>query len=249
MRTASPRLAPAAAHTARRFSRHCLAWSPGVPPTSSPVSASSGICPEQNSRPPALTAWLYGPTAAGASSAVTTWRWCDIGATVACGRRAERPRRRDLAVPAPAPGEPRRLAALGRRGAAPGARPRPPAARLDRLQRVPLVPRDGARVLRGSRDRRADERALRVRQGRPRGAARRRRDLHGGRAGDDRPGRLAAQRLLHARPGPVLRRHVLPARAAPRAAELAPGARRRRRRVGARTRPDRRRQRPDPCAA
>src|SRR4051794_14488565 len=232
MRTASERLAPAAAHTVRRFSRHWRAWSPGVPPTSSPVSASSGIWPEQNSSPPALTAWLYGPTAAGASRAVTTCRWCDIGATVACGRRAERPRRRELAVPAPAPGQPRRLAAVGRRGAAPRPGDRAPAVGLDRLQRVPLVPRDGARVLRGSRDRRAHERALRVRQGRPRGAARRRRDLYGGRPGDDGPGRLAAQRLLHARPGAVLRRHLLPARAAPRDAELAPGARRGGRGVG-----------------
>ena len=39
------------------------------------------------------------------------------------------------------------------------------------------------------------ERALRQRQGRPRGAPRRRRDLHGGGAGDHRPGRLADDRL------------------------------------------------------
>ena len=52
---------------------------------------------------------------------------------------------------------------------------------------------------------------LRVHQGRPRGAARRRRDLHGGRAGDDRPRRLAAERLPDPRAGAVLRRHVLPA--------------------------------------
>ena len=38
-------------------------------------------------------------------------------------------------------------------------RARPPAARLDRLLGVPLVPRHGARVLRGRRDRRAHERA------------------------------------------------------------------------------------------
>ena len=62
-----------------------------------------------------------------------------------------------------------------------------------------------------------DERALRLREGRPRGAARRRRDLHGGGAGDDRPRRLAAQRLLHARPGAVLRRDLLPARRRARA--------------------------------
>ena len=50
---------------------------------------------------------------------------------------------------------------------------------LGRLQRLPLVPRDGARVVRERGDRGADERALRQRQGRPRGAARRRRALHG----------------------------------------------------------------------
>ena len=51
-----------------------------------------------------------------------------------------------------------------------------------------------------------------VDQGRPRGAARRRRDLHGRRAGDDRPRRLADERLPHARRRAVLRRHVLPRR-------------------------------------
>ena len=51
----------------------------------------------------------------------------------------------------------------------------PAAARLDRLLGVPLVPRDGARVVRGPRDGRADERPVRLHQGRPRGAARHRR--------------------------------------------------------------------------
>ena len=64
---------------------------------------------------------------------------------------------------------------------------------------------------------RADERELRLREGRPRGAPRRRRDLHGGRAGDDRARRLAAERVPHPRAAAVLRRHLLPARAAPRA--------------------------------
>ena len=72
-------------------------------------------------------------------------------------------------------------------------------------------------MLRERRDRGADERALRLRQGRSRGAPRRRRDLHGGPAGDDRQRRLADERVRHARAGAVLRRHVLPARAAPRA--------------------------------
>ena len=66
---------------------------------------------------------------------------------------------------------------------------------FDRLLRLPLVPRDGARVVRGPADGGLHERALRPDQGRPRGAARRRRDLHAGGAGDDRPGRLAADRL------------------------------------------------------
>ena len=88
---------------------------------------------------------------------------------------------------------------------------------LDRLLGLPLVPRDGARVLRGRGDGRAHERALRLRQARPRGAPRPRRDLHGGLPGDDRPRRLAAQRLPHARAGAVLRRHLLPARARGRA--------------------------------
>ena len=67
------------------------------------------------------------------------------------------------------------------------------------LRRLPLVPRDGARVLRGRRDGGVPERALRLRQGRPRGAARRRRRLHGRDPGDDRPGRLADD-VLRSRP-------------------------------------------------
>ena len=54
--------------------------------------------------------------------------------------------------------------------------------------------------------------ALRVREGRPRGAPRRRRDPHGRRPGHDRPRRLAAERVPHARGRAVLRRHLLPAR-------------------------------------
>ena len=77
-----------------------------------------------------------------------------------------------------------------------------------------------------------------MRQARPRGAARHRRDLHGGVHGDDRPRRLAAQRLPHARAGAVLRRHLLPARRPRRHAELAPGARGRGRRLGSEPRPD-----------
>ncbi len=79
-----------------------------------------------------------------------------------------------------------------------------------RLLGVSLVPRDGARELRGRGHGGADERALREHQGRPRGAPRRRRHLHGGRAGAHGPGRLADERVPHARRGAVLRRHLLP---------------------------------------
>ena len=56
-----------------------------------------------------------------------------------------------------------------------------------------------------------DERALRQHQGRPRGAARPRPDLHERRPGDDRPRRLADVGLPHARARALLRRHLFPA--------------------------------------
>ena len=79
------------------------------------------------------------------------------------------------------------------------ARARPADPALDRLLGLPLVPRDGARELRGPGDRRADERALRLDQGRPRGAPRPRRDLHAGRARADRARRLADDGVPDAR--------------------------------------------------
>ena len=100
-----------------------------------------------------------------------------------------------LTVPAPAQDNPVDWYAWGEEALERSPRTGPAAARLDRLLGVPLVPRDGARVLRGPGDRGVDERALRVREGRPRGAPRRRRGLHGGLPGDDRPGRLAAERV------------------------------------------------------
>ena len=90
----------------------------------------------------------------------------------------------------------------------------PPARRagpaLGRLLGVPLVPRDGPRVLRGPRGGGDDERPLRQRQGRPRGAPRRRQCLHGRRAGDDGPRRLADDGVHDGRRRSVLRRHLLP---------------------------------------
>ena len=138
-------------------------------------------------------------------------------------RDAQPPRAGDQPLPAPAPRQPGGLVPVGRGGADPGARRGPPDPALGRLLRLPLVPRDGARVLRGPRHRRLHERALRQRQGRPRGAPRRRRPLHGGGAGDDRPRRLADDRLPRPRGRALLRRHLLPARRGPRDAELPDG--------------------------
>ena len=127
--------------------------------------------------------------------------------------------------------EPGRLVSVGRRGARPGPRRGPADPALDRLRGVPLVPRDGTRVVRGSPDRARDERELRQRQGRSRGAARPRRRLHGRRRRADRQRRLADDRLPDARRRAVLRRHLLPARAAARPAVVQAGAARRRRGV------------------
>ena len=57
----------------------------------------------------------------------------------------------------------------------------------------------------------ADEPPLREHEGGSRGAAGRRSDLHAGRAVDDRPRRLADDRVPHARRHALLRRDVLPA--------------------------------------
>ena len=57
-------------------------------------------------------------------------------------------------VPAAAQGQSGRLVGVGRRGLRRGAAPRRPGPAQRRLRRLPLVPRDGARVLRGRRDRR-----------------------------------------------------------------------------------------------
>ena len=95
-------------------------------------------------------------------------------------------------------------------GAGPGRGQADPA--LDRLRGLPLVPRDGARVVRGRRDGRPDEPRLRLRQGRPRGAARPGRHLHGRRPGHDRPRRLADDGV----PDPRGRARSTPAPTTPR---------------------------------
>ena len=82
---------------------------------------------------------------------------------------------------------------------------------VDRLLDVPLVSRHGARVVRGRVDRGRAQSRLRPDQGRSRGAAGRRSRLHDVRAGDDRRRRLADERVAHAGPQAVLRRHLLSA--------------------------------------
>ena len=104
---------------------------------------------------------------------------------------------------------------------------------VDRLLDLPLVPRDGARVVREPGDRRRAQPRLRVDQGRSRGAARRRSRLHGVRAGDDRLRRLADERVPHARAEAVLRRHLLSADVAVGPARLHRSARRARARLAA----------------
>ena len=98
-------------------------------------------------------------------------------------------------LPAPARRQPGRLVGVGDEAFAEARRRDVPVLLSRRVRRLPLVPRHGARVVRGRRawPRPLNER-LRRDQGRPRGAARRRRRLHGGDHGDDRAGRLADDR-------------------------------------------------------
>ena len=130
----------------------------------------------------------------------------------------------DQSVPAPAQGQPGRLVPLGtrRRWGWPRELDRPILLSVgySACHWCHVMERES---FEDAGDRRLHERALRQRQGRPRGAARHRRPLHGGGAGDQRPGRLADDRLLRPGRGPLLRRHLLPARRQPRDAELPDG--------------------------
>ena len=85
-----------------------------------------------------------------------------------------------------------------------------------------------------ARDGGAHERALRLDQGRPRGASRPRRDLHGRRAGDDAAsGGWPLTAFLTPQGEPFYAGHVLPERGSPRHAGVPPGPRRRSPRRGA----------------
>ncbi len=108
-------------------------------------------------------------------------------------------RRRVESLPPPAQGQPGRLVPVGHGGVRPGEVGGQADLPLDRLLDLPLVPRHGARVVRERADRRAAEPRLRLDQGGPGGAARRRRHLHDGRPDHDRQRRLAPLPLSDAR--------------------------------------------------
>src|SRR5690349_19263161 len=81
------------------------------------------------------------------------------------GWPGEPPRRGDQPLPPTARRQPRRLAPLGGGGLRRGAGARRAGAGVDRLLGLPLVPRDGPRVLRGRRGGGRDEPGLRQREG------------------------------------------------------------------------------------
>ena len=123
-------------------------------------------------------------------------------------RSPKPPRARDQPLSAAAPAQPGRLVGLGAGGAGGSQAHQQADPALGRLCGLSLVPRDGARKFRGRRHRAGDERAVRQHQGRPRGAARHRSDLHGGAASSRRAGRLAADHVSHARRRADLGRHL-----------------------------------------
>ena len=135
---------------------------------------------------------------------------CD-GSIAARFAHAQPPRARDQSLSAAARRQSGRLVPMGRRSAAARARAEQTHPAFGRLLGVSLVPRDGARVLRGSGNRRADEPIVREHQGGSRGAARSRSNLPE-RASHAHPAqrRLAAHDVPRARPEALLRRNVLP---------------------------------------
>ena len=123
---------------------------------------------------------------------------------------AQPSRHGDEPLPAAAPRQPGRLVGVAAGGVRGGRPPRRPGVSLGGLLRVPLVPRHGPRVVRGRRGGAGPQRGVRLGQGRPRGAPRRRRGLHGRHPGADRPGRVADDGVDDAGAGAVLLRHLLP---------------------------------------
>ena len=128
--------------------------------------------------------------------------------------RPQSPWAGDLALSSAARRQPGALAPVERRRSGGGQAARLPDPAFDRLRRLPLVPRDGARVVRERRNGAPHERVVRQHQSRPRGAAGHRPHLYD-RAPCARPaGRLAAHHVPVARRQADDRRHLLAARAA-----------------------------------
>src|SRR5712671_3657290 len=113
---------------------------------------------------------------------------------------------------------------MGRGGPRTGAGGEQTDSALDRLLGVPLVPRDGARVVRERGDRARDERELRFDQGRSRGASRPRSDLHGRGAIADRARWMAAHDVSVTRWTAVLRRDLFSTGRSPGPAGLSAAA-------------------------
>ncbi len=133
------------------------------------------------------------------------------------GRKPNRLINEQSPVPASARLQSRRVVCLGRRGAGAceGRKQTHPA--LDWVLGVPLVPCDGARIVREREHRAPDERKLRADQSRSRRTARPRPDLHGSRANNYRPRRMAAHNVPHAGGETVFRRNLFSARSTARA--------------------------------
>jgi len=129
-------------------------------------------------------------------------------------------------VPPPAQRQSGGLVSLGAGGLRPREDREQACLPLYRVLDLPLVPRDGTRILReGERRRRAQPR-LRLDQGGPRGASGRGRHLHGGRADDDGERGLAPVALSDPGRKALLRRNLLPSRGPLRAARVRDAGRR-----------------------
>ena len=192
---------------------------PALPPARAiPGPPGPGRGPPAPRTPPASPAPARKPTVMQDPDAA------DRGTRPSLPRGRQRPGRRTLCLPPAARRQPRALAAVRRRGLCLRRRPRRAGLPLDRLCRLPLVPRHGPRILRGPGHRGLPERQLRGREGGPGGAPRRRRRLHGRDPGDQRRRRLADVRVPAARRPGLLCRHLLSAPAAARPALLPPGA-------------------------
>ena len=138
---------------------------------------------------------------------------------------AQSTRRRDEPLPPAAREQPGRLVPVG--AGCPGSREAPRSAHLPvhRVRRLSLVPRHGARVVRGRGHGTTAQRAIHLDQGGPGGASGPRFDLHGRRPGHDGLGWLAHVRVPDPGRGAVLRRDLLPRSPPPRDALVRPGAR------------------------